>query len=208
MHWVREDAQLLATCHQLIYDRKYALNMQLWITKQVYEASERNGHAVDLCSPKETSSNYREQHSFIKFVSAVSVVWSGSESRHSRYHPPARPLLVRLSGPALLHSGRRGGARTSEDHRYDVKNRRRATLKLCRKGEIKACRCLQLACKCLQRWSPPLPTHPPESAKRKTPARGEGSAHGTGKSTGCTQWQGEGDSDFLIYEAFPGGSEV
>lgn len=36
---------------------------------------------------------------------------------------------MRLSGPALLRSGRRGGARRGADHQCDVKNRTRAALK-------------------------------------------------------------------------------
>ena len=61
---------------------------------------------------------------------------------------------MRLSGPALLRSGRRGGARRSVKHQYDIKNHWRTLLKLPKKGPINPKRRLLRVWRRIQRGKP------------------------------------------------------
>lgn len=104
----------------------------------------------------------------IKFVIAASLQskrWQRKNSPRSRTFA-CSPLLVRLSGPALLCSGRRGGERRSQVYRYDMNKKQTGNRKEKKRPEDDVFLCLFTV---LQRWN----TRSPDSAEcRETRWRG------------------------------------
>ncbi len=172
-----------------------SLDLQTWDTVTNRYTRLRRRRAQRSCGGSVLSKTFSvsNQHSLITLVLAVAAVWI-SRGSYQSYHRTALPsprvsLVQRSSAPA-------GGVERAGVKTITVMSRTawRATLKLRRKRHRNSCRCLHLVCKRVRGWHPP-----PLSLSMR---RGEGSAHGTGMSVGCTRGR---QTVFAcrLYEAFP-----